>query len=54
MNAVSYNVAEQYVDAFSNLAKKGNTVILPSNTGDVTGMVTQVSNHLYFVLLFIF
>ncbi|GFR60896.1 stomatin protein 2, mitochondrial [Elysia marginata] len=41
MNAVSMNVAEQYVDAFSNLAKESNTVILPANSGDVSGMVTQ-------------
>ncbi|XP_076443242.1 stomatin-like protein stl-1 [Babylonia areolata] len=41
MNAVSMNVAEQYVTAFSNLAKTSNTVILPSNTGDVSSMVTQ-------------
>ncbi|KAK7896404.1 hypothetical protein WMY93_021729 [Mugilogobius chulae] len=34
-------VAEQYVSAFSNLAKESNTVLLPTNTGDVTGMVTQ-------------
>ncbi|XP_060063669.1 stomatin-like protein stl-1 [Ylistrum balloti] len=40
-NAVSYNVAEQYVAAFSNLAKTGNTVILPANTGDVSSMVAQ-------------
>jgi len=34
-------VAEQYVAAFSNLAKTGNTILLPSNTGDVASMVTQ-------------
>ncbi|XP_026157366.1 stomatin-like protein 2, mitochondrial isoform X1 [Mastacembelus armatus] len=39
--AASLTVAEQYVSAFSNLAKKSNTVLLPSNTGDVSGMVTQ-------------
>ncbi|XP_051283433.1 stomatin-like protein 2, mitochondrial [Dicentrarchus labrax] len=39
--AASLSVAEQYVSAFSNLAKKSNTVLLPSNTGDVSGMVTQ-------------
>ncbi|XP_071774194.2 stomatin-like protein 2, mitochondrial [Centroberyx gerrardi] len=39
--AASLSVAEQYVSAFSNLAKESNTVLLPSNTGDVTGMVTQ-------------
>jgi len=41
-NAVSMRVAESYVEAFSNLAKKSNTVLLPANTGDVSSMVTQV------------
>ncbi|GAA6069044.1 stomatin-like protein 2, mitochondrial [Tachysurus ichikawai] len=40
-SAASLSVAEQYVSAFSNLAKHSNTVILPSNTGDVSSMVTQ-------------
>ncbi|XP_063066417.1 stomatin-like protein 2, mitochondrial [Engraulis encrasicolus] len=39
--AASYNVAEQYVAAFSNLAKQSNTVLLPTNTGDISSMVTQ-------------
>ncbi|XP_078530796.1 stomatin-like protein 2, mitochondrial [Lissotriton helveticus] len=39
--AASLTVAEQYVSAFSNLAKDSNTIILPSNTGDIPGMVTQ-------------
>lgn len=41
--AASLAVAEQYVSAFSQLAKDSNTILLPSNTGDVTSMVTQVS-----------
>ncbi|KAI8777703.1 stomatin-like protein 2 mitochondrial [Biomphalaria glabrata] len=41
LNAVSMNIAEQYVKAFSNLAKESNTVVLPVNTNDVSGMVTQ-------------
>ncbi|CAL1536480.1 unnamed protein product [Lymnaea stagnalis] len=41
LNAVSMNIAEQYVKAFSNLAKETNTVILPANSGDVPAMVTQ-------------
>ena len=45
MNAVSMNVAEQYVAAFNNLAKESNTVILPANSGDVSGMVTQVRDR---------
>jgi len=40
-HAASFAVAEQYVAAFSNLAKTGNTILLPSNTGDVASMVTQ-------------
>lgn len=41
MNAVSMKIAEEYVSAFSNLAKEGNTVLLPANAGDVSGMVAQ-------------
>jgi len=40
-SAASFAVAEQYVAAFSNIAKTGNTVLLPNNTGDVASMVTQ-------------
>ncbi|KFM68716.1 Stomatin-like protein 2, partial [Stegodyphus mimosarum] len=40
-NAASLLVAEQYVSAFSKLAKTGNTLILPSNTNDVSSMVAQ-------------
>lgn len=40
-NAASLLVAEQYVSAFSKLAKTGNTLILPSNTHDVSSMVAQ-------------
>ena len=39
--AVSLSVAEKYVDAFSKIAKEGNTVLLPTNTGDVGSMVAQ-------------
>ncbi|XP_021107149.1 stomatin-like protein 2, mitochondrial isoform X1 [Heterocephalus glaber] len=39
--AASLTVAEQYVSAFSKLAKDSNTVLLPSNPGDITSMVAQ-------------
>ncbi|XP_028318676.1 stomatin-like protein 2, mitochondrial [Gouania willdenowi] len=39
--AASLSVAEQYVSAFSKLAKESNTILLPTNTGDISGMVTQ-------------
>lgn len=38
-NAVSLRVAEQYVDAFSKLAKESNTIIIPSQLGDIGGLV---------------
>ena len=34
MDAVNLKVAEQYVNAFANLAKQGNTLIVPGNLGD--------------------
>ncbi|XP_077989045.1 stomatin-like protein stl-1 [Glandiceps talaboti] len=40
-HAASFNVAEQYVAAFGNLAKTGNTILLPTNTGDISSMVGQ-------------
>lgn len=40
-NAAALAVAEQYVGAFGNLARTNNTLILPANTGDVSGMVAQ-------------
>jgi regulator of protease activity HflC (stomatin/prohibitin superfamily) len=40
-DAVKLRVAEQYVEAFSSLAKKGNTMIIPTEAGNVASMVTQ-------------
>lgn len=40
-NAASLLVAEKYVSAFSNLAQTNNTLILPTNANDVTGIVAQ-------------
>jgi regulator of protease activity HflC (stomatin/prohibitin superfamily) len=40
-NAASLQVAEQYVQAFSGLAQKNNTLILPTAAGDPAGMVAQ-------------
>lgn len=41
-NAAALSVAEQYVNAFNKLAKVNNTLILPSNVGDVSTLVAQV------------
>lgn len=40
-HAASLSIAEQYLRAFSSLAKEGNTLLLPSNVGDPAGMVGQ-------------
>lgn len=40
--AINLKVAEQYIDAFSNLAKTNNTLIVPCNLSDVSGMVGSV------------
>jgi regulator of protease activity HflC (stomatin/prohibitin superfamily) len=42
--AVNLRIAEQYIKEFGNLAKKNNTVIIPSNLSDIAGMVTSVSS----------
>ncbi|KAF9437488.1 hypothetical protein BGZ76_000482 [Entomortierella beljakovae] len=40
-HAVSLTVADKYVDAFAQLAKEANTLILPANANDAAGMVAQ-------------
>lgn len=40
-DAAAFLIAEQYVKAFSNLAKTNNTLILPSDAGDINRMVAQ-------------
>ena len=39
MDAVNLKVAEKYVEAFGNVAKVGNTLILPGNLSDMGTMV---------------
>lgn len=40
-DAAAFLIAEQYVKAFSNLARTNNTLILPADAGDVNKMVAQ-------------
>ncbi len=40
LQAANLKVAELYIDAFGNLAKAGNTLIVPSNLTDVSTMVS--------------
>lgn len=39
--AVALRLAEQYIAAFGELAKEGNTILLPEKTGDMGSMVAQ-------------
>ncbi len=43
VNAVNLKVAELYIAAFGNLAKAGNTLVVPSNLADVASLVTSVT-----------
>lgn len=44
--AVNLRVAEQYIKEFGNLAKETNTVIIPSDLGNIAGMVASVTSLL--------
>lgn len=39
LEAVQLRVAEQYIEQFGNLAKEGNTMILPANLTDISSIV---------------
>lgn len=41
MDAVNLKVAQQYVEAFANVAKQSNTVLLPSNMSDMGSMIAS-------------
>jgi regulator of protease activity HflC (stomatin/prohibitin superfamily) len=44
LQAVELRVAEQYIQQFGNLARVGNTVILPANLSDMGGLVAAAMN----------
>jgi len=41
---VQLRVAEQYIGRFGELAKAGNTIILPANVADVASMLAVAMN----------
>jgi regulator of protease activity HflC (stomatin/prohibitin superfamily) len=41
MDAVNLRVAEHYVDAFGKLAKTNNSVIVPADLGDMSGLIAS-------------
>jgi regulator of protease activity HflC (stomatin/prohibitin superfamily) len=44
LNAVNLRIAEQYLNAFGNLAKENNTIILPSNLADISSIVATATS----------
>jgi regulator of protease activity HflC (stomatin/prohibitin superfamily) len=46
MDAANLKVAQQYVEAFANLAKTSNTLIIPASAGDVAGVVATAMSVL--------
>jgi regulator of protease activity HflC (stomatin/prohibitin superfamily) len=38
--AIQLKVAEQYVTSFGNIAKAGNTVVVPADMGNMAGLIT--------------
>ena len=43
VDAVSMNIAQQYIEAFQKLAKDSNTLIIPAETANVSSMVGQIA-----------
>jgi regulator of protease activity HflC (stomatin/prohibitin superfamily) len=41
VEAVNLKVAEQYVSAFANIAKQGNTLIVPGNLSEMSSMIAS-------------
>jgi len=44
MHAVNLRIAEQYINEFGNLAKAGNSMIIPSDLANIAGMVKAASS----------
>jgi len=44
LNAVNLRIAEQYLTAFGNIAKTNNTVILPANLTDISGIIATATS----------
>lgn len=40
LQAVNLKVAEEYVQSFGNIAKAGNTVVIPANLADIGSLIT--------------
>lgn len=41
-DAMNMKLAQEYIDAFKSIAKEGNTILLPTDTGNAGGMVASM------------
>ncbi len=46
LTAANLQIAEQYIKEFGNIAKEGNTLIVPNNLTDIAGMVGSITTVL--------
>jgi regulator of protease activity HflC (stomatin/prohibitin superfamily) len=44
LNAVNLRIAEQYLLEFGKIAKTNNTVIIPSNLTDISGVIATATS----------
>ncbi len=44
IDAVNLRVAEQYIKEFGNLAKENNTMIIPTNMADLSGLIATATS----------
>jgi len=42
--AMQLRIAQQYIDEFGNLAKAGNTLVVPANLADLSSMIALATN----------
>ncbi|HKJ16091.1 MAG TPA: stomatin-like protein [Xanthomonadales bacterium] len=42
--AMQLRVAQQYIDEFGNLAREGNTLVVPANLADISSMIALATN----------
>ena len=43
-DAVNLRIAEQYINEFGNLAKEGNTMIIPTDLSDIAGVIRSATS----------
>jgi regulator of protease activity HflC (stomatin/prohibitin superfamily) len=42
--AMQLRIAQQYIDEFGNIAKEGNTLVVPANLADLASMISLATN----------